>query len=316
MRKKGFALFSRAGLGLDVVMKEGYAGIIGASSPRFNNTPKASLKNYPMTLEPLWACGDCSASPQALRSTVYGKVLTQGSDNNFYVGTDRTANGRNWQIMAATETVSTELQALTGSVRSRAHLERGFIQPTVSCTHGMVLPTPEYKPGANGSFEGLVSARIFKEETPRGLNATAAAEYYCYTLIAVNQQPYPFIATLQIDHLDGLPLTASSLLPADNAGDVGSRQIALSRLFRGSCAASNTASGGTKCDINATLLPNGTALLTDIFDIETTNVYRLGCQMDLLRKLPASDDLCVGGSHTTDCGAPPPKQRLFCDAIL
>ena len=135
-------MFSRAGLGLDVVMKEGYAGIIGASSPRFNNTPKASLKNYPMTLEPLWACGDCSASPQALRSTVYGKVLTQGSDNNFYVGTDRTANGRNWQIMAATETVSTELQALTGSVRSRAHLERGFIQPTVSCTHGMVLPTP------------------------------------------------------------------------------------------------------------------------------------------------------------------------------
>ena len=40
------------------------------------------------------------ASPQALRSTVYGKALTQGSDNSFYVGTDRTANGRNWQIMA------------------------------------------------------------------------------------------------------------------------------------------------------------------------------------------------------------------------
>ena len=73
-----------------------------------------------MALEPLWACGDCSASPQALRSTVYGKVLTQGSDNNFYVGTDRTANARNWQIMTATETVSTELQSLTGSIRSRA----------------------------------------------------------------------------------------------------------------------------------------------------------------------------------------------------
>ena len=95
------------GLGLDVVMKEGYAGLIGASAPKFEGTPN-SMKAYPMTLEPLWACGDCAGSPQALRSTVYGKALTQSTDNNFYVGTDRTANGRNWQIMAATETVSTE----------------------------------------------------------------------------------------------------------------------------------------------------------------------------------------------------------------
>ena len=28
------------GLGLDVVMKEGYAGLIGASSPTFKGTPK------------------------------------------------------------------------------------------------------------------------------------------------------------------------------------------------------------------------------------------------------------------------------------
>ena len=48
-------------------MKEGYAGLIGASSPTFKGTPK-SMKAYPMSLEPLWACGDCSASPQALRA--------------------------------------------------------------------------------------------------------------------------------------------------------------------------------------------------------------------------------------------------------
>ena len=39
---------------------------------------------YNRSLEPLWACGDMAASPQALRSTVYGKALTQGSDNSFY----------------------------------------------------------------------------------------------------------------------------------------------------------------------------------------------------------------------------------------
>ena len=72
-------------------MKEGYAGLIGASAPTFAGTPK-SMKAYPVSPEPLWACGDCSASSEALRSSVYGKVLTQGSDNNFYVGTDRTGH--------------------------------------------------------------------------------------------------------------------------------------------------------------------------------------------------------------------------------
>ena len=121
---------------------------------------------------------DDADSPQALRSTVYGKALTQGTDNSFYVGTDRTANGRNWQIMAATETVSTELQSLTGSVRSRAHFTRGYVQPTAECTRGVVLPTSSYRPQPNGSFSNLVSARVFQEETPKGMNASAAEVYF------------------------------------------------------------------------------------------------------------------------------------------
>ena len=36
------------GLGLDVVMKEGYAGLIGASQPVFKGTPN-TLKAYPMS---------------------------------------------------------------------------------------------------------------------------------------------------------------------------------------------------------------------------------------------------------------------------
>ena len=76
--------------------------------------------------------------------------------------------------MAATETVSTELQSLTGSVRSRAHWNLDYVQPTAACVHGVVLPTPEYKPQPNGSFSNLVSARVFQEEQPRGMNESAA----------------------------------------------------------------------------------------------------------------------------------------------
>ena len=299
------------GLGLDVVMKEGYAGLIGASSPTFQGTPR-SMKAYPMTLEPLWACGDCSASPQALRSTVYGKVLTQSSDNNFYVGTDRTANARNWQIMAATERVSTELQSLTGSVRSRAHFQPGYTQPVVECVHAVVLPSPQYHPGANGTFDGLVSARVFQEETPVDVrvNATAAAAYFCYTLIAVNAHPFPFVATLRIDHLSvptvaGRPRQGQKVSQSFGA-DPSPSVLPLTRLFRGTCAL-NPLTGSSACDVNATLLPNGSATLTDVFDIETTNVYRIGCQPSLLQKATSGrgipGELCLGSAtRTADCG--------------
>ena len=46
------------GLGLDVVMKEGYAGLIGASSPTFEGTPK-TMKAYPMYVPDcklVWKC--------------------------------------------------------------------------------------------------------------------------------------------------------------------------------------------------------------------------------------------------------------------
>jgi len=271
------------GLGLDVVMKEGYAGLIGASTPTFKGTPK-TMKAYPMALEPLWACGDDASSPQALRSTVYGKALTQGTDNSFYVGTDRTANGRNWQIMAATETVSTELQSLTGAVRSRAHFENGYVQPTAECTHGVVIPSPEYKPEPNGTFGNLVSARVFGEEQPAGMNASAAAAYFCYSLIAVNAKPFPFLATLRIDRLS-LPV---AVLPA--AGTT--TKLPFTRLFRGTCKALPC----TKMDLNSTLYPNGSAVLTDVFDVESTNVYRLGCQLELLRMVSVPGELCAGGA--------------------
>eukprot|EP01052_Picozoa_sp_SAG31_P010985 SAG31_NODE_612_length_13548_cov_171.183285_2_plen_433_part_00 len=256
------------------------------------------MKAYPMSLEPLWACGDCSASPQALRSTVYGKVLTQGSDNNFYVGTDRTANARNWQIMAATETVSSELQSLTGAIRSRAHLDAGYVQPEATCTHAVVLPTPQYKPQPNGSFTGLVSARVFREQTPAGMNGSASSRYFCYTLIAVNTRPYPFIATLAIENL-GLPV---GMQP--RAGS-STTQLPFKRLFRGSCNAKDGSNQGL-CDVNGTLYPNGSVTLTDMYDVQTTNVYQLGCDIELLRRPPTPGELCIGGTGRlpggADCG--------------
>jgi hypothetical protein len=196
--------------------------------------------------------------------------------------------------MAATETVSTELQSLTGSIRSRAHLDAGYVQPQATCTHAVVLPTPQYKPQPNDSYTGLVSARVFREQTPAGMNASASAKYFCYTLIAVNTRPYPFFATLRIFDL-GLPV---GVLPA--AGST--KQLPFTRLFRGSCNAKD----GSMCDVNGTLSSNNSVALTDMFDIETTNVYRLGCQLELLRKPATPGELCIGGrlsaEKDADCG--------------
>ena len=115
-----------------------------------------------------------------VRSTVYGKLLTQGSDNAFYVGTDRTANARNWQVMAATETVSTELQSLTGSIRSRAHFETGYVQPEATCTHATVLPTPMYKPQPNGSFT-ILSVLDLSRGNSWWHECQYCRAYACYT---------------------------------------------------------------------------------------------------------------------------------------
>ena len=110
-------------------------------------------------------------------------------------------------------------------VRSRAHFTAGYVQPTAQCTHGLVLPTPEYKPEPKGSFANLVSARVFREEQPAGMNASAAAAYFCFSLIAVNAKPFPFLATLRIDNLFLPP----ALLPAPGA----TAALPLTRLFRG-----------------------------------------------------------------------------------
>ena len=58
------------------------------------------------------------------------------------------------------------------------------------------------------------------------MNASAAERYFCHTLVAVNTRPYPFFATLRLDHLD-LP---AAVLP--RAGTT--KELPVTRLFRGS----------------------------------------------------------------------------------
>lgn len=82
------------GLGLDVVMKEGYGGGAGGGKYTPKGTP-GNMRDYPMTHEPIWHMPDpeSKAAPRVLRSTVYGNAISDGcSDNNFYVGTSRMAS--------------------------------------------------------------------------------------------------------------------------------------------------------------------------------------------------------------------------------
>ena len=64
---------------------------------------------------------EAKAAPRVLRSNVYGSAISDGgSDNNFYVGKSSMANGRDWQMVAVTETIATEISSLTPAVRSQS----------------------------------------------------------------------------------------------------------------------------------------------------------------------------------------------------
>ena len=112
----------------------------------------------------------------------------------------------------------------------------------------------------------------------------------------MNAKPFPFFGTLRIDHL-ALP---AAVLPEPGT----TTELPLTRLFRGSC---KSAQSCTEFDLNATLYSNGSAVLTDMYDVESTNVYWLGCQLELLQPPPAPGELCMGGAGRgpkggNDCG--------------
>ena len=119
------------------------------------------------------------------------------------------------------------------------------------------------------------------------MNSSTAAQYYCFHIISQHGSPYPTTATLLLEGLNLPPPVA----PVGTA----SSSIMISRLFRGDSSAEQ---------INATLNANGSVTFTDVWDLQSSNVYRLGCDLALLKRDDVAGELCDAGKgkSTPDCG--------------
>ena len=188
-------------------------------------------------------------------------------------------------MVAATETVATEMQALTPAVRSRAMYERDYVQPTATCIAGSLNPQG-LPPNTNNSWSS-VNARVWREELPRnGMNQSTADDYFCFHIVTQHGASYPTTATLLLEGLD-LPPSAWKSSASSSSGS-----IMISRLFRGDTNAER---------INATLYPNGSVAFTDVWDLQSSNVYRLGCELEMLKRVDVPGELCGADARNPDC---------------
>ncbi len=91
-------------------------------------------------------------------------------------------------------------------------------------------------------------------------------------VVAVNTQTFPLMTKLLLDALDLPPAVVD-----------GQRHLSIQRVFRGT----------EPTPINATVFPNGSASFSDIWDVQATNIYRIGCDPALISVPPSEDEMCI-----------------------
>ena len=106
-------------------------------------------------------------------------------------------------------------------------------------------------------------------------------------VVAVNTQRFPLMTQLLLDSL-GLPPAVVD----------GQRHLSIQRVFRGT----------EPTPINATLFPNGSASFSDIWDVQATNIYRIGCDPALISVLPSDTEMCID-----NCDFEVRMLSIFCD---
>jgi hypothetical protein len=303
------------GLGMDVAMKESYGGGVGfvPYEPE-GNLHKSQLRNFPMTHEPLWSMPDpvAKGSPTVLRSAVYSHTMASQYDNNFYV-TNPTGYG-SWAMDVASMIASNEMAMLTPAFRNLERLGRAYVQPMVrDISPGVIDPANPTRPPTT-----KVAGRVWTEPVPSGVNESAASSYYCYHVVTGHGSNFPLMTTLS---LDNVTLPTSAILPAPhlnlnlNAADVhahahaqgGAVDVAnpvgvvlIQRLFRGT----------NPYPINGTVWANGSITFSDMFDLQTANIYRLGCDVPM----PSNEgELCAMESGTNNAKGRNGKGMTSCD---
>jgi hypothetical protein len=186
-------------------------------------------------------------------------------DNNFYV-TNPTGYG-SWAMDLAAMMASNEMSLLTPAFRNMERLGKDYVQPILrDISVGVVDPANPTKPPRTA-----VEGRVWTEPLPPGTNTSDAGSYFCYHVVSGHGSEFPLMTTLS---LDSISLPAAAILPAAHLdisipGALG--VVSIQRLFRGT----------NPYPVNGTCWSNGSITFSDIFDVQTTNIYRLGCVVSM-----------------------------------
>lgn len=231
-----------------------------------------------MTFEPLVLMPDPASlsTPHVYRAHSYSGAAVAGMfhtnafvENNWQFG--------DWQVGMAVAQYSAEMTELLPAFTSR---ERFFPtdpprpQVTVSAAVGVPL-------GAGEQDSYKLVAKVLTEQMPAH---GVTADYYCHTLVMVNPRSTPCVGRLTLKGV-----LAGSGLPHD----FPVHQLQAQRLFNGQYLMNLT-------------LENESAVLTDLLDERTANVYRIGCDTAAFANYNRSENLIVDGDIETlsDPGAP------------
>eukprot|EP00947_MAST-08B_sp_MAST-8B-sp1_P005831 g5831.t1 len=281
-----------AGLGIDVIMKEGYGGGIG-SDPIY--------RRFPETFEPLVLMPDPASlsNVHSLLSHSYAGAIGGGDmfhTNFFVLNNDQF---RDWRLQMGVSLWATETTELLPSYTSRAP-QHVTVEVTTS-EHAAVYDTLEASSSSSTSSNAgggnSVTARVYTEETPPDQPAGA---YFCHHLIAVNAAPLPVAAQFAVSGLVVPPNPASS-----SSSSSSPPPLTATRLFGGPYTL-NLTQGDDRSSSGGGSSSSSPLIMRDFINARSTNVYRIGCNM-----VAADSSSSVIGDGSSSSSSSAPQQNYI-----
>eukprot|EP00937_MAST-01D_sp_MAST-1D-sp2_P001781 g1781.t1 len=286
-----------AGLGIDVVMKEGYgSGLAGLKGPY-----PSQYRVFPMNHEPLVSMPDPASLGSAQRTRAHQYADALAGDlfhSSFFVMNNH--QFLQWQLAAGVSAWAAEAGELLPSLASRrkwAAGAAGYAPPDPPRNESYVggygdavlvlgaianggRPLPAQGPGATSP--PAISARVLSEARAAGL--PAGAPYCCHHLVAVNTGPFPSPVRFTLGGLlracAGVPRAAVAATRLFGAGGVEYRL----NFTQAGQAGRVRVDAGAAADVDV-------LALDDVMDAGAVGVYRVGCAVPA----PAAVNLVAGG---------------------
>lgn len=236
------------GLGLDVTMKEAYSSGVGAAgltSGPGRSLSESTLRDFPMTMEPLVHMPDPNdmMSGQMLRAHVYTTLCQMNTiHTNYFVFNNN--QFFDVSVNRAVDTLAAEMTELLPALLSRRDSQAAPGKP--------LRPSPVIVSAYTLARQQqmALSAGIWEEEVPRTRDGNTNTSAFCARLVVVNSEATPSMARVVVS---GIP---------------GSIRRVATRIF------------GAKYSVNLSAIvgQDGSQLvLEDFVDGWNANVYEIGC---------------------------------------